>query len=194
MVSQTPLEDTLVDFCRQIHDHDIRIEISFPDEWREQVCRLPTSGSSTIGPFTVRLEKEKTSDSIIHRKYSLTNKTGGKKEFCQLVCKKWTRQQVVPSDQKSFVQLLQEVETRRKANRNSPVLITCLTGYERSGLVAVLLTILDILTSTGAVSVPLVIRHLRTRRQQLIPTFGQFQFCHDVALDHANTSNTYANV
>ncbi|WAQ99447.1 PTPRT-like protein [Mya arenaria] len=101
MVSQTPLEDTLVDFCRQIHDHDIRIEISFPDEWREQVCRLPTSGSSTIGPFTVRLEKEKTSDSIIHRKYSLTNKTG---------------------------------------------------------------------------------------------VTGQFQFCHDVALDHANTSNTYANV
>ncbi|XP_052797121.1 uncharacterized protein LOC128229311 isoform X3 [Mya arenaria] len=194
VVSQTPLEDTLVDFCRLIHDHDIRIVVSFPDEGREQVGRLPTSGSSTIGPFTVRLEKEKTSDSIIHRKYSLTNKTGGKKEFCQLVYKKWTRQQVVPSDQKTFVQLLQEVETRRKANRNSPVLITCLTGYERSGLVAVLLTILDILTSTGAVSVPLVIRHLRTRRQQLIPTFGQFQFCHDVALDHANTSNTYANV
>ncbi|XP_052797129.1 uncharacterized protein LOC128229315 [Mya arenaria] len=194
VVSQTPLEDTLVDFCRLIHDHDIRIVVSFPDEGREQVGRLPISGSSTIGPFTVRLEKEKTSDSIIHRKYSLTNKTGGKKEFCQLVYKKWTRQQVVPSDQKSFVQLLQEVETRRNANLNSPVLITCLTGYERSGLVAVLLTILDILTSTGAVSVPLVIRHLRTRRQQLIPTFGQFQFCHDVALDHANTSNTYANV
>ncbi|WAQ99449.1 PTPRT-like protein, partial [Mya arenaria] len=75
VVSQTPLEDTLVDFCRLIHDHDIRIVVSFPDEGREQVGRLPTSGSSTIGPFTVRLEKEKTSDSIIHRKYSLTNKT-----------------------------------------------------------------------------------------------------------------------
>ncbi|WAQ99377.1 PTPRT-like protein, partial [Mya arenaria] len=130
VVSQTPLEYTLVDFCRLIHDHNIRIVVSFPDEGRELVGRLPTSGSSTIGPFTVRLEKEKTSDSIIHRKYSLANKTGGKKEFCQLVYKKWTRQQVVPSDQKTFVQLLQE---------------------------------------------------------------GQFQFCHDVALDHANTSNTYAN-
>ncbi|WAQ99378.1 PTPRT-like protein, partial [Mya arenaria] len=76
VVSQTPLEYTLVDFCRLIHDHDIRIVVSFPDEGRELVGRLPTSGSSTIGPFTVRLEKEKTSDSIIHRKYSLANKTG----------------------------------------------------------------------------------------------------------------------
>ncbi|WAQ99445.1 MEG11-like protein [Mya arenaria] len=76
VVSQTPLEETLVDFCRLIHDLDIRIVVSFPDEGREQVGKLPTSGSSTIGPFTVRFEKEKTSDSIIHRKYSLTNKTG----------------------------------------------------------------------------------------------------------------------
>ncbi|WAQ99369.1 MEG10-like protein, partial [Mya arenaria] len=69
VVSQTPLEETLVDFCRLIHDLDIRIVVSFPDEGREQVGKLPTSGSSTIGPFTVRFEKEKTSDSIIHRKY-----------------------------------------------------------------------------------------------------------------------------
>ncbi|XP_052797124.1 uncharacterized protein LOC128229312 isoform X2 [Mya arenaria] len=194
VVSQTPLEETLVDFCRLIHDLDIRIVVSFPDEGREQVGKLPTSGSSTIGPFTVRFEKEKTSDSIIHRKYSLTNKTGGKKEFCQLVYRKWTMRQVVPSDRKSFVMLLHEVETLRKANRKSPVLITCFTGFERSGLVAVLFAVLAILTRTGAVSVPLVIRHLRTRRQQLIPNFEQFQFCHDVALDHANARETCDNV
>ncbi|XP_052797115.1 uncharacterized protein LOC128229310 isoform X2 [Mya arenaria] len=194
VVSQTPLEETLVDFCRLIHDLDIRIVVSFPDEGREQVGKLPTSGSSTIGPFTVRFEKEKTSDSIIHRKYSLTNKTGGKKEFCQLVYRKWTMRQVVPSDRKSFVMLLHEVETLRKANRKCPVLITCFMGFERSGLVAVLFAILAILTRTGAVSVPLVIRHLRTRRQQLIPNFEQFQFCHDVVLDHANARETCDNV
>ncbi|XP_052797127.1 uncharacterized protein LOC128229313 isoform X2 [Mya arenaria] len=194
VVSQTPLEETLVDLCRLIHDLDIRIVVSFPDEGREQVGKLPTSGSSTIGPFTVRFEKEKTSDSIIHRKYSLTNKTGGKKEFCQLVYRKWTMRQVVPSDRKSFVMLLHEVETLRKANRKSPVLITCFTGFERSGLVAVLFAVLAILTWTGAVSVPLVIRHLRTRRQQLVPNFEQFQFCHDVALDHANARETCDNV
>ncbi|WAQ99465.1 PTPRT-like protein, partial [Mya arenaria] len=82
VVSQTPLEETLVDLCRLIHDLDIRIVVSFPDEGREQVGKLPTSGSSTIGPFTVRFEKEKTSDSIIHRKYSLTNKTGEQFQFC----------------------------------------------------------------------------------------------------------------
>ncbi|XP_052797128.1 platelet endothelial aggregation receptor 1-like [Mya arenaria] len=194
VVSQTPLEETLVDFCRLIHDLDIRIVVSFPDEGREQVGRLPTSGSSTIGPFTVRFEKEKTLDNIIHRKYSLTNKTGGKKEFCQLLYRKWTMRQVVPSDRKSFVKLLHEVETLRKANRKSPVLITCFTGFERSGLVAVLLAMIAILTRTGAVSVSLVIRHLRTRRQQLIPNFEQFQFCHDVALDHANARDTCDSV
>ncbi|KAH3707060.1 hypothetical protein DPMN_066455 [Dreissena polymorpha] len=72
--------------------------------------------------------------------------------------------------------------------------ISCINrnGADKSGLFVVIWTLLEHVEIDGEVSIPRVVRHLRLRRKQIIPTFDQFKFCADcIALDDANT---YANV
>ena len=50
-------------------------------------------------------------------------------------------------------------------------------GAEKCGLLVVLLNVLEISNVNGEVSIPQVIRHLKLRRQQIIPNFVSIFIC-----------------
>ncbi|XP_052280871.1 receptor-type tyrosine-protein phosphatase T-like [Dreissena polymorpha] len=86
----------------------------------------------------------------------------------QLLYQKWPRRQMAPPNVGEFLMLMDAVENR---TQSSAALIQCLDGTTRSGLLLVLLYATECMSKDGEVSMPMVIRHLRTRRPQLIPNF-----------------------
>ncbi|KAH3865000.1 hypothetical protein DPMN_028034 [Dreissena polymorpha] len=97
----------------------------------------------------------------------------------------WSENMELPQSPRSFMDLLRHV---RNVTSEAPILVQCLNGADKSGLFVVIWTLLEHLEIDGEVSIPRVVRHLRLRRKQIVPTFDQFKFCADcIAKDDANT-------
>ncbi|XP_052281563.1 tyrosine-protein phosphatase 2-like [Dreissena polymorpha] len=108
----------------------------------------------------------------------------------QLLYQKWPRRQMAPPNVGEFLILMDAVEKRTKS---STALIQCLDGATRSGLLLVLLYATECMSKNGEVSLPMVIRHLRTRRPQLIPNFEQYRFSYSLLTQYVESNVTYAN-
>ncbi|KAH3889362.1 receptor-type tyrosine-protein phosphatase epsilon-like [Dreissena polymorpha] len=110
--------------------------------------------------------------------------------FSQIVYTGWSQTMALPQSPRSFMDLLRHV--RNVTRSEAPILVQCLNGTDKSGLFVIIWTLLEHVDIDGEVSIPRVVRHMRLRRKQILPTFEQFKFCADcIALDDANT---YANL
>ncbi|KAH3833976.1 hypothetical protein DPMN_107294 [Dreissena polymorpha] len=191
ILTQKPLSDTVVDCWRLIEARGISLVVTFPDEGNEQNGRMfPTTGSLIVGPFNIMfITEHHKEDTFVSRVFKVQYK---KKErtVTQLLYQKWPRRQMAPPNVGEFLMLMDTVENRTKS---SAALIQCLDGATRSGLLLVLLYATECMSKDGEVSMPMVIRHLRTRRPQLIPNFEQYRFCYSLMTQYVESNVTYAN-
>ncbi|KAH3833967.1 hypothetical protein DPMN_107284 [Dreissena polymorpha] len=185
ILTQKPLSDTVVDCWRLIEARDIGLVVTFTDEGNEQNGRMfPTTGSLTVCPFNIMfITEHHEEDNFVSRERTVT----------QLLYQKWPRRQMAPPNVGEFLMLMDAVENR---TQSSAALIQCLyvpDGTTRSGLLLVLLYATECMSKDGEVSMPMVIRHLRTRRPQLIPNFEQYRFCYSLMTQYVESNVTYAN-
>ncbi|XP_052252351.1 receptor-type tyrosine-protein phosphatase T-like [Dreissena polymorpha] len=192
IITQAPLEHSFVDFCRLICEKEIELIISFDESMSEEEKCLPgeneTKSISGIRLTGVSCES-KDGPEFYTRSFDLNLKQKTHR-FSQIVYTGWSQTMKLPQSPRSFMDLLRHVRNVRRSE--APILVQCLNGADKSGLFVVIWTLLEHVEIDGEVSIPRVVRHLRLRRKQIIPTFDQFKFCADcIALDDANT---YANV
>ncbi|XP_052251834.1 receptor-type tyrosine-protein phosphatase kappa-like [Dreissena polymorpha] len=192
IITQAPLEHSFVDFCRLICEKEIELIISFDESMSEEEKCLPgeneTKSISGIRLTGVSCES-KDGPEFYTRSFDLNLKHKTHR-FSQIVYTGWSQTMELPQSPRSFMDLLRHVRNVTKSE--APILVQCLNGADKSGLFVVIWTLLEHVEIDGEVSIPRVVRHLRLRRKQIIPTFDQFKFCADcIALDDANT---YANV
>lgn len=194
ILTQTPMKHTVVDLYRLILEQEVKVVVTFDDYTGEEVgiC-FPEEGSATSGPFKMTFVSESCNQNFKTRTHTLKYH---KKEHnvLQVVFNQWETGIPVPSDPYKMYSFLQDLEKLQKQHEQKPIILSCLNGAERSGLIAVLINILERARFDGEVSIPQVIRQLRVRRQQIIPNFDQYKFCYDVFLCHAETNATYANM
>ncbi|KAL4234582.1 hypothetical protein ACF0H5_006223 [Mactra antiquata] len=194
IIAQSPLPDTAVDCCRLIIEQDIHLVVTFEDVSDNEVgIYLPRKDSIKVGPFEATLNKEEIKDGYILRRHTLKFKSR-EHEVIQVVCQNWLIHEVVPEDPSKMLQILLDTRELQRQNENKPVMLQCLNGAERSGLFVVLMNIIERVCKEEEVSILLVVRYLRTRRQQIVPNYEQYKFCHDVLLSYIETNSTYANL
>ncbi|XP_052791599.1 receptor-type tyrosine-protein phosphatase epsilon-like [Mya arenaria] len=178
VISQTPLKTTVIDYLRLIHEHNIRLVIAFDDHGDEKVGSfVPTDDSPVVAAkFLVKKISETTRSYSVKRTYKMEYKETSS-NFDHITFTKWTPKESVPANVDHMITLLSNVERALPTLGDTPILVQCLNGAERSGLFVVLINILERCRMDGEVSIFQVIRHLRTRRHQIIPNFAQFMFC-----------------
>ncbi|XP_060551555.1 receptor-type tyrosine-protein phosphatase mu-like [Ruditapes philippinarum] len=194
ILTQTPLQSTAIDCCRLVYEQEIKVIVTFQEYSKKDVgIYLPNEGTANFGPFTMKFLSEKELTYYTKRNYKLLYKSETH-AVSQLIFKHWPPSRMTPPDPTKMLNFLENLDTLRRQNDCKPILVQCFNGAERSGLVVALMNILEQLKFNKEVSIPLVVRQLKCRRQQIIPNFEQFTFCYDVVLSHIESHTTYANM
>lgn len=196
IITQLPLANTTIDWYRLILERGIQLIVTFPDERESKMAPsyLPGAGSLQNGAFIIGFESEMDQSNFVLKTYTLQYQDK-KQSFNQLVYKNWPADDVIPSDENSMLRLIAEIHRQNCRSEKRPILLQCWDGAERSGLLVTLMNIIEYVKFDNEVSIPQIVRHLKTRREQIISSFDQYKFCHEVICRHLESSTaTYANI
>lgn len=159
----------------------------------QQYWTLETCGEK-FGPFIVETTAEIKSDpSMTVRDFTITN-TLNPQEVPRVVRQfhfhRWPDASPVPNTKASLLDLLENVDTWQKQFKNTPVTVHCMNGVDRSGLFVAASCIVERIKCDREVDVFQSIKQMRQNRSQLICNMEQYRFCHELALEHLQTSSS----
>ncbi|XP_052761970.1 tyrosine-protein phosphatase non-receptor type 20-like [Mya arenaria] len=102
----------------------------------------------------------------------------------------WDRSHNTPRSAEHFVAFIKEVEDASESSHmNGPILVHCMNGAGKSGLLCVVLTLLETLSEDNEVSVVNAVRKVRARRPLSIPNKEQFYFCYECVIQSLNATD-----
>ncbi|KAK3094575.1 hypothetical protein FSP39_003588 [Pinctada imbricata] len=188
IITEMPQYRTLIDFCRLVHQEECRTIINMDLEERDESedsgkYWTETNQSVGCGPFQMIVTDTKTKGNFICRSIDFKYNVGDDKGTVsirqyQVTC--WPRECPAPSSAEALIDLIHDVAGWQDLSGNHPILVHCMNGAYRSGLMCLALTCCDRLRTDGDVCVPHALSHLRARRPQVVPYFPQYKFCHEV--------------
>ncbi|GFN95135.1 receptor-type tyrosine-protein phosphatase t, partial [Plakobranchus ocellatus] len=196
LVTQMPLPDTVTDFWRLVYDHKSHCivmlnEVETNDDVSGQTCEqywTEDPGGITYGPFHVETTSEIKSNPIVTvRDFTLTNTEKEEGEPSRLVRQfhfhRWQEGSVTPSSHRALLELVDMLQAWTQ-QQEGPVVLHCMNGASRCGVVCATLTILERLQKEKEVDIFQAVKQLRLNRPQLVDNMEQYQFCHELVLDY----------
>ncbi|KAL3876442.1 hypothetical protein ACJMK2_034287 [Sinanodonta woodiana] len=198
IVTQMPMEDTVIDFWRLVYDFGVRTIVMLnvlPSNTDGIGVYWPDKGASTTEMvFNIENVDEKTDNpDYLWRTIRLTKDGEHPREIRQFQCNFWPGSKIVPKQMNAMLKLIDAVEQWQRQAEVKTVVIHCMDGAERSGLYCVLTTVLERLNIEKDVAIYQTVKKMKTRRQQIIPNFEQYKYCHDVVLEYLSNFGTYSN-
>ncbi|XP_069126601.1 receptor-type tyrosine-protein phosphatase alpha-like isoform X2 [Argopecten irradians] len=193
IVTQTPLEDTVVDLLTMIMDHNCQTLVIIdtgPIDW------LPGENEEkTIDDFTLEHKgKSSTIPNVDLLEIAITSRTY---EFSETVrvfhMTDWDKDSPVPKDSSALLQLLEVVDSRRKSEDTKTTVVMCRDGYSQSGLFCCISSARDQMKSDEEVDIFQISRQLLVRRPEFLNRFEQYQCCYNVIKDYLETTDVYMN-
>ncbi|KAK3607668.1 hypothetical protein CHS0354_010656 [Potamilus streckersoni] len=196
IITQTPLENTIVDFWRMVYQYDVSsiVMLNTLSQMKDNERYWPQKGKVfSCPPFEIHLESEETFGCCEVSKLILTYKEEQRNVRLSRASY-WAEDERVPKfpvHVLEHVELVQDWQTE-SAGQN-PIVVHCMNGAERSGLFCVIAAVLERTKIEQDVAIEQIVRQLRHRRSQIIPDLEQFRFCHEAVLVYLNQYETYAN-
>ncbi|XP_069125791.1 receptor-type tyrosine-protein phosphatase T-like isoform X3 [Argopecten irradians] len=193
IVTQTPLEDTVVDLLTMIMDHNCHTLVTIDTDHIEWLhtddefqtfsnYRLEYKGhSSTIECLDlhdIEMENLENNTSINLRVFHMTG---------------WDRDSPVPKDSSVLLQLLELVDSRRKSDDTKTTIVICRDGYSQSGLFCCISNARDQMKCDEEVDIYQISRQLLVRRPEFLTNFDQYQCCYTTLRDYLDTDDVYMN-
>ncbi|XP_052762141.1 receptor-type tyrosine-protein phosphatase kappa-like [Mya arenaria] len=188
LVAQTPLPDTVSDFIALAVQENCSCIVSM----EAQGIGLYVPGDnlsmkkSVISIFSTR---EQSTQHFVKRKLHFKHDGKNKSELRipHYQYLDWDRNHTCPKSAENFVAFIKEVEDASKSSHmHGPILVHCMNGAGKSGLLCVVSTLLEALSEDDEVSVVNAVRKVRARRPLSIPSVEQFYFCHECVLYSVN--------
>ncbi|XP_041348547.1 receptor-type tyrosine-protein phosphatase epsilon-like [Gigantopelta aegis] len=204
VVTQLPLEHTVIDFWRMVYEQNSHTIVSLTGDERAQVEKdtkfWPGSGESvTIGPITIDNQSTvKSSGGIMETSLTLTKETSyeneDKKTLQLFTLNNWSADGGLPSDKYELLLFLDKLQRRRDDIDNSPIIVQCIDGAKYSGLFCVLSNIIEKLKLDKDVDVFVTLRELQCIRPQIVETFEQYKYCYEVVKEYLRSLEIYTNL
>lgn len=170
IVTQIPTPVTIASFFRMISEHDIKLCIML-NPASSYVPYWPNNNETvSFHPFKVSHIETEQIDGVPVTKMAVENlqtRQTNTIKHVQLPGDQWAKEDSTPGAVKSLVHLYQ-IMNKHKSKDNSPVLVHCEDGNERSGVFATLTYILDKLTEQKQLDVFNVVNNVRANRPQFI--------------------------
>ncbi|XP_033745467.1 receptor-type tyrosine-protein phosphatase epsilon-like isoform X2 [Pecten maximus] len=193
IVTQTPLEDTVVDLLTMIMDHSCQtIVIIDPDD----IDWLPGEGEDkSFGNFTLEHKgKSSTIANVDLLEIAIENAENSFNVTVKVFhMTGWDRESSVPKDSSMLLHLLELVDSRRKSDDTKATIVMCRDGYSQSGLFCCISNARDQMKSDEEVDIFQISRQMLVRRPAFVINFDQYQYCYNVIKDYLDTTDVYMN-
>ncbi|XP_069128429.1 receptor-type tyrosine-protein phosphatase T-like [Argopecten irradians] len=193
IVTQTPLEDTVVDLLTMIMDHNCQTLVIIKTE---AIDWLPEEDEEKrIGDF--KLHHKGMSSAITNvdvHEIGIENVESGLSTSVRVFhMTGWDRNTAVPQESSVLLQLLELIDSRRKSDDTKTTVVMCRDGYSQSGLFCCISNARDQMKCDEEVDIYQIVRQLLVRRPEFITNFDQYQYCYNIIKDYLDTTDVYVN-
>ncbi|XP_069125795.1 receptor-type tyrosine-protein phosphatase epsilon-like [Argopecten irradians] len=194
IVTQTPLEDTVVDLLTMIMDHNCQTLVVIDTD---AINWLPDENSEDkwIGEF--RLERKEATSTISNVDVHDIAIESAEKSFTTTFrvfhMTDWDRDSPVPQGSSVLLQLMELVDSRRKSDDTKTTVVMCRDGYSQSGLFCYISNARDQMKCDEEVDIYQISRQLLVRRPEFLTNCEQYQCCYSMIKDYIDTTNVYVN-
>ncbi|KAH3801925.1 hypothetical protein DPMN_155587 [Dreissena polymorpha] len=146
---------------------------------------------ATKGPYVIKEEQQ---NGFVEITYFMTQETCSGKTIKHFVLSSWKGVDI-PTDRKTLLEMIEAVHTwQPEMTDDTPILILDNCGFQKCGVVAVLLNeIYRILQQNGRINILQSVKTMMYGKSLLIRSKMQFQFCYDVILDYVQQKGLYQN-
>ncbi|XP_069125800.1 receptor-type tyrosine-protein phosphatase mu-like isoform X3 [Argopecten irradians] len=105
----------------------------------------------------------------------------------------WSFESLLPPSDSSLLQLLEQLDSRRRSDIEKPVVVMCLNGCTQSGLFCCLSNIRDQMKMDEEVDIFQTARQIQIRCPQALRNIEQFQYCYNFIGQYLDSTNVYIN-
>jgi len=189
IASQTPATSEIAQFWQAVWQHGVCliVNLTSPEESKQEKAYWPESGSEVHGPFEIHLVSEHIwSDDYLVRSFYLKNlRTSQTRTITQFHYLSW-KKDGTPTSPKSLL------EFRRKVNksyrgRSSPVLVHSWDGAGRTGVYCTVdMLCARLLRGVKQLDVVASVEHLRDQREGMVQTGEQFKLIYGCVAQEIN--------
>ncbi|XP_069117588.1 receptor-type tyrosine-protein phosphatase mu-like isoform X2 [Argopecten irradians] len=198
IVTQSPLPGTRADLWTLVMDYQCDTMVILGDNKNpeQDTPWIPLETSNIeIGDFKVQQRGNPTEFNGVDVTEISISKQNVKAPHSMKVfrLKEWTMDRQVPPSKQSVLHLLEQVESRRRASGNKPVLVSCRDGATQCGLFCLMANTRDQIKMDEEVDVFQAARQLLVRRPEFLSTLEQYQYCYAILNDYLEATDVYIN-
>ncbi|KAG8199338.1 hypothetical protein JTE90_011804 [Oedothorax gibbosus] len=118
---------------------------------------------------------------VLTRKFSVKNPKGKTRTIKSFHLHGWRREEFVPPQVDTVVQLIAKVEKWTRKNRPAPIIVTCYDGCRASGFYCASSYLVGQIHETHDADVLQAVRTVRLHRPAFIPTVEQYRWLYEIA-------------
>uniref|UniRef100_A0A8W8LLE5 protein-tyrosine-phosphatase n=1 Tax=Magallana gigas TaxID=29159 RepID=A0A8W8LLE5_MAGGI len=199
VVTCSPLSHNVGDIWRMVHDHNVDAIVLMGSSGIPKFSHWLPSSEETMefDPFIVRRaisfaghEEIVESTAKFHMQESQETEEVKIFEFLN-----WEIKNKFPTSPKIMVKMIEHVHDWRKTrNTDGPILVVSVDGVKWCGVFCAGYNAVEQLTLDDEVDMFNIVRLMRVRRPELVPSFEEYQYCYQVVQNYLHSGGPYENV
>ncbi|XP_071106715.1 receptor-type tyrosine-protein phosphatase epsilon-like [Haliotis cracherodii] len=193
IATQTPMENTVVDFWRLVNDHDCFTIVCLDDSQDVERLYPGSKGVLQAGPFHIQHAQERSMGSLTEKTLMLTNTKQRRTPQSVSVLSLNSLLVSMSRDTAGLLELVNRVDTTLSQDQHK-VLVHCVDGARMCGVFCGVLNTISRLRLDSVVDIYLTNRELQLARPQFIQAFADYKYCYDMAKEYICSENVYANM
>ena len=179
IVTQTPIQSTIVDFWRLVSDYKINTIVMLNNsDFKEDSCAQywpQRPGVEKYEPFFVKLTHVSNEEHFTIRNMQLSNSqrpAEAARKVRQFQFESWRMYEKVPWSRDGFMRVMEKVDLWREKTEtlDRPVLVHCMDGASQSGLYCACFVLCEKMIIEGEVDVFHTIKNMKRRRPHFVNT------------------------
>ncbi|XP_048773007.2 receptor-type tyrosine-protein phosphatase T-like isoform X2 [Ostrea edulis] len=199
IITCSPLSHNVGDIWRLVHDHNVDAIVLMGSSGLPEFSHWLPSTEETVefDPFFVRRaisfaghEEIVESTAKFHVQESQEVEEVKIFEFLN-----WNLNDTYPTSPKMMVKMIEHVHDWRKTrNTDGPIVVVSVDGVSWCGVFCAGYNATEQITFDDEVDIFNIVRHLRVRRPELIPSFEEYQYCYRVVQNFLCSGGPYENI
>ncbi|XP_063425656.1 receptor-type tyrosine-protein phosphatase alpha-like [Mytilus trossulus] len=188
LVTQCPLEETVVDFWTMVYDHNSSIVVLLDQLNRKTPLWLGRQEVLQFKDFTIVQDNSPNPEEL---KLILSHKEKDPMSITVFTTSKVNNDAILPSN--VLLDLLKKVTECWKIQKG-PITVVCSDGCSKSGIFVALKLILEKMKIDDEIDVFQVVRTMQVRRPEFFTEFDQYEYCYRCIKEYLENDSVYANL
>ncbi|XP_021350116.1 receptor-type tyrosine-protein phosphatase U-like [Mizuhopecten yessoensis] len=197
LMTQFPLMDTIDDFWTMVFDYSCENIVVLGKPTEKEDWLLEKGGDFAAGnAISVTKMQDRSPDTELDIvDYQVEReRSGNESETIRIFSlSQWSSDSLLPSSDSSLLQLLEQLDSRRRSDNTRPVVVMCRDGCTQSGLFCCISNIRDQMKMDEEVDIFQTARRLKKRRPEALENVKQYQYCYNILGLYLDSTDVYVN-